>query len=218
MHTEYLSNLFFSKDTSTSVLPAVLGVCFGVCVSFLKLLANEIVGLDPFSPLPTGKNWATIPRIVQPRTWISALSLFTRALSPAPRPSLRSNNVFISALVSRSVWRVWCVTHLMTVACRKGCCGDRRSDSTAWMHSVCVCGPTNWYDPQIGTNSFRSYYDCRGNRKLLRRSGLEWFHDALFSCDAGGNLDIWWQKFPNESEGMEYFLLISRCQIICVNF
>ncbi len=56
MHTEYLSNLLISNDTSTSVAPAVLGVCFGVCVSFLKLLGNEIVDLDPFSPLPTAKN------------------------------------------------------------------------------------------------------------------------------------------------------------------
>ncbi len=52
MHTEYLSNLLISNDTSTSVPPAVLGVC----VSFLKLLGNEIVDLDPFSPVPTDKN------------------------------------------------------------------------------------------------------------------------------------------------------------------
>jgi hypothetical protein len=225
MHTEYLSNLLISNDTSTSVAPAVLGVCFGVCVSFLKLLGNEIVDLDPFSPLPTAKNWARILRIVLPRTWISALSLFTLALLTAPPPSLLCTMCYLGFGLPDCVTRS--TSSLTTVACLKGCCGDRRSDSTAWMHSVgkslnaqvmeaCV-------DPQIFTSiavSCHFILDYCTNRKLLRSSGLrvnplregrQQPHQSLET------VVVWGRQIGQRVRKYGILLFISRCQIVCVN-
>jgi hypothetical protein len=134
-------------------------VCFGVRVSFLKLLGNEIVDLDPFSPLPTGKNWARILRIVLPRTWISALFSLSLSLLSLFRLSFCVDLGFgLPDCLKRT-------SSLMTVPSLKGC-GDR-----IWFNDYpCLAKLRRWW---WGVGAV-----CGCSRKVLC-SGVVRFSSAI---------------------------------------
>ncbi len=150
-------------------------MCFGVRVSFLKLLGNEIVDLDPFSPLPTGKNWARILRIVLPRTWISALFSLSLSLLSLFRLSFCVDLGFgLPDCLKRT-------SSLMTVPSLKGC-GDRRSDSTtihAWQSYA--DGGEVWVRSAVVRGRFFAVGSCVSHLLLVTsttRTGRQKLHEA----------------------------------------